>query len=85
MESITEDLLDSQTRKIFELEKLKESLMLRLHLLNQNKANKTEYEKNEDDILRYETNQRIYSITEKINLRKKEICSLFLLLESQQK
>jgi hypothetical protein len=83
MEAIA--LLDIQTSKIFELEKLKECFLLRLHLLNQNNANKNEFERNETDILRYETNQKVYSISEKIKLQKKEICSFYLLLESQQK
>jgi hypothetical protein len=85
MESITNDLLSSQSRQIFELEQLKESFMLRLHLINNNKANKSEFEKNEDDILRYETNQKIHILSNKIKAKKEEICSLYLLLESQSK
>ena len=83
METI--ELLNIQTSQIFELEKLKECLLLRLHLLNQNNANKSEFERNETDILRCETNQKIYSISEKIKSKKKEICSFYLLLESQHK
>ena len=54
-------------------------------MLNQNNANKSEFERNETDILRCETNQKIYSISEKIKSKKKEICSFYLLLESQHK
>jgi hypothetical protein len=85
MEAMMNDLLNSQTRQIFELEQLKECFLLRLHLLNQNNANKSEFEKNEADILRFETNQKVFSITEKIKAKKKELCSFFLLLEEQNK
>ena len=79
------EYIENYADEIFQLFKLKECFLLRLHLINHNKANKSEFEINEADILKYETLAKIKAITAKIKEKSDSLRSLFLLLESQHK
>ena len=48
------------------IEKLKERYMLRLELIGEGRASKTEYEKNEDEIIKIKTNYLIDDLNENI-------------------
>jgi hypothetical protein len=48
------------------IEKIKEKYMLRLELIDEGRASKTEYEKNEDEITKLKTNYLIDDLNEKI-------------------
>lgn len=68
--------LDALRKKINTYKTLLDCYELRLHLIDDNKANKSEYEKNEDDIMKIITCSKIDSIKDKIFELEEEFNSL---------
>jgi hypothetical protein len=58
--------LDALRKKINTYKTLLECYEIRLHLIDDNKANKSEYEKNEDEITKIITCSKIDSLKDKV-------------------
>ena len=70
---IFNEIVEYQLKQVFGLEYLRECLELRLKLLRENEASKSEFEKNENDILYYQTRNSINKVFHQINEKRKEL------------
>jgi hypothetical protein len=70
---IFNEIVEYQLKQVFGLEYLRECLELRLKLLRENEASKSEFEKNENDILYYQTRNSINKVFHQIKEKRKEL------------
>jgi hypothetical protein len=74
---ILNEIIEYNLQQLFGLEYLRECLELRIKLSKENYSNKTELQKNEIDILYYQTKNNINKISKNIQEKKAEIKDLF--------
>jgi hypothetical protein len=78
MSSFNKIILNELQRKINTHKRMLECLELRLYLIDSNKANKTEYERNEDEMIKIITCSKIDSVLDKIFCLEIEFNSLLM-------
>lgn len=70
---IIHSTIQNKLSSIASMEAYKECLMLRLHLMKSQYAYKSEYEKNEIDIVRFGTTSNINGVQEVLEQKKREL------------
>ena len=74
---IINGVIEYQLQQVFGFEYLRESLELRIQLIKENYASKTEYERNEVDILYYQTKSNINKVNKQLIEKREEVKDLF--------
>lgn len=72
MKSIINPIIEAQMKHICDIERIKESLEVRLALIGQDYSNKDEFEQNECDILKMKTEIEIEKLNNRLNIKKDE-------------
>jgi len=78
-------LIEQELDQIREIQLLKECLELRLSLIGQNNSLKSEFEKNEDDIIRIKTQVEINKLNALIIQKTFDIRDNLKMLEMEEK
>jgi hypothetical protein len=74
---IINEIIEYQLQQVFGFEYLRECLELRIQLIKKDYATKNEYERNEVDILYYQTKSSINKVSKQITEKKQEVKDLF--------
>ena len=74
---ILNEIIEYNLQQLFGLEYLRECLELRIKLSKENYSSKTELQKNEIDILYYQTKNNINKVSKNIQEKKAEVKDLF--------
>lgn len=74
---ILNEIIEYNLQQLFGLEYLRECLELRIKLSKENYSTKTELQKNEIDILYYQTKNNINKLSKNIQEKKVEVKDLF--------
>jgi phosphotransferase system IIB component len=69
---IVNETVEYYLQNLFNLEYLNQCFELRIHLVNENKINKSEFEKNESELLIYKTKTNLFNLNKKIEENTKE-------------
>ena len=71
--------IEKQLTDIFHLEYIRECLELRIKLCKTDYSNKNEYEKNEIELLIYQTRYSIINTAEKVKDKRKDLDEMFII------
>jgi hypothetical protein len=73
METIQNNIIEEQLINFFSLQRIKECLQVKIHLIRDEYYKKNEYERNEIDIERIQCNLSIMKIDKSLSEKKKEL------------
>ena len=73
METILNNIIEEQLINFFSLQRIKECLQVKIHLIRDEYYKKNEYERNEIDIERIQCNLSIMKIDKSLSEKKKEL------------
>lgn len=76
-EIILNGILDEQSKPIFQMHRLKECLELRLVHITRNSAYKDEYQRNEDEIKRMDTELKIARLDKELKFQETDFLENF--------
>ncbi len=76
-EVILNDIIEAQMKNLASSEKMKGCLQKRLYFIGTNNSKKSEYEKNEDEIIKMKTYSQIEKLDEVIITRKNDLTESF--------